>query len=342
MPDCGFDDALGVTQLSPALPHEAPETPQLLDRLAEAIASNKLTDLICNGPRTCFGQTLDTHQLVEIEPVFADDSSMRTELAQLALNHGAALNLANPIAEIVATHQPAGRMRIHIVLGSGVCALPLLSVRRHPEQAVDLSHLAGVGFVSAAQLELLSGMLNSEANFLIAGRTGAGKTTLLGAMLRSLGGRTVLIEEIPEIQLPPPSISLTQRAANSEGRGAITIQQLLVESLRMRPDRVVVGEVRGAELATLLQALNNGHRGSGATLHAASPELLVQRLLLLGMLAGLSPELTARLVSGGVDCVLQLDVVDGRRQLVSICRPILRHDTLEILPIRDSQSRDAA
>lgn len=328
--------------MSAALPQEAPETPQLLDRLAGAIVLHKLTDLVCNGARACFGQALDSHELVAIEPLFSDDSSMRSELAQLALAHGAALNLANPIAEVVANHNPAGRMRIHIVLGSGVSTLPLLSVRRHPDLAVDLSHLTGVGFISPTQLEVLRELLNSEANFLIAGRTGAGKTTLLGAMLRSLGGRTVLIEEITEIQLPPPSISLTQKAANSEGRGAISIQRLLVESLRMRPDRVVVGEVRGAELATLLQALNNGHRGSGATLHAASPELLVQRLLLLGMLAGLSPELTARLVAGGVDCILQLDLVDGRRQLISICRPRLRGDTLELLPIRDGQSRDAA
>jgi pilus assembly protein CpaF len=110
----------------------------------------------------------------------------------------------------------------------------------------------------------------------------------------------------------------------------------------MRPDRVVIGEVRGAELSTLLQALNNGHRGSGATLHAASPELLVQRLLLLGMLAGLSPELTARLVAGGVDYLLQLEIIAGKRQLVAISKPLLRGDTLELLPMTLTRTKEAA
>ncbi len=318
------------------------ETPALLDRLAESITLNKLTDLLCNGAKHCFGQSLDSINLRPIEPLFESDQSMRTELAQLALDFGVALNLAHPIAELVVAQSPAGRMRIHIVLGSGVSELPLLSVRRHPELAVDLAHLQAVGFVSAEQSQLLSQLLSTQANFLIAGRTGSGKTTLLGAMMRALGGRTILIEEIPEIQLPPPSVSLTQRVANSESRGAIGIQRLLIESLRMRPDRVVIGEVRGAELSTLLQALNNGHRGSGATLHAASPELLVQRLLLLGMLAGLSPELTARLVAGGVDYLLQLEIIAGKRQLVAISKPLLRGDTLELLPMTLTRTKEAA
>ena len=267
---------------------------------------------------------------------------MRAELAALALQCGVALNLANPIAEVAVRHAPAGRMRIHMVLGSGVCQHPQLSVRRHPDLPVELGHLEELGFMSAEQLDLLRQLLMQQGNFLVVGRTGSGKTTLLAAMLRSLGGRTILLEETPEIELPPPSVSLTQRHANSEGRGAIPIQRLLVESLRMRPDRVVVGEVRGTELATLLQALNNGHRGSGATLHAASVELTVQRLLLLGMLSGFAPELTSRLVAGGVDYVLQLDIQNGKRKLIDISRPILRGGSLELHSLGAQATKVAA
>lgn len=267
---------------------------------------------------------------------------MRTELAELALNLGVSASLASPIAELVTIHSVAGRLRIHLILGSGVSQLPQLSVRRHPETTVNLTHLQDLGFVRQEHVGFLQQLIRDSANFLIAGRTGSGKTTLLGALLHELGGRTILIEEVPEIQLSPPSVVLTQRSANQEGRGAISIQRLLIESLRMRPDRVVIGEVRGAELATLLQALNNGHRGSGATVHAASPDLLVQRLLLLGMLAGLSPDLTARLVSGGVDYLLQLDMVAGKRQLVEISRPMLRGGALELIPLLSRQAREAA
>lgn len=314
---------------------------ELLDRLASTIAEHRLTDMVCNGALHCFGQSQDSSDLKPIESQFESDSVMRTELAQLALSRGVALNLANPIAEIVTAHRIVGRLRIHLILGSGVSEVPLLSVRRHPEAVVELRHLQQLGFLDSDQLQLLQQMLVERANFLIAGRTGSGKTTLLGALLIALGGRTILIEEIPEILLPPPAATLTQRLANTEGRGAIGIQRLLIESLRMRPDRVVVGEVRGTELATLLQALNNGHRGSGATIHAASPELVVQRLILLGMLAGLTPELTARLVAGGIDYLLQLDVTAAGRRLVAITKPMLRGDSLQLVPV-GSNSLEAA
>ena len=318
------------------------ESQDLLERLAAIVEREKLTDLVCNGPTNCYGQSVEAAEMHPVVPLFHDVQSMRSELAELALNFGVSLNLANPLAELVVRHAKAGRMRIHIVLGSGLCEQPLLSVRRHPVLPAQIHHLEALGFLTSAQRNLLAEMMRLQGNFLIAGRTGSGKTTLLAAMLHSMSGRTILLEETPEIELPPPSLSLTQRKANSEGRGEITIQRLLIESLRMRPDRVVVGEVRGIELATLLQALNNGHRGSGATLHAASPELTVQRLLLLGMIAGLQPELTMRLVAGGVDFVVQLGLVDGKRRVVEITRPRLSDGLLSLEPIGASSDRAAA
>jgi pilus assembly protein CpaF len=283
--------------------------------LAQLLEQPDLTDLLLVGAGHTFA---DVGRGLEraVNP-FETDELLTAELMRIASHAGARLDIASPLSDF-----SVGPMRFHAVLPTGVSELPLLSVRRHPIQTVQLSHLLEVEMFDPKLFRFLEQLLTSRANFLISGATGSGKTTLLSALLQRAGGRTICIEQLPELRPPAPGLTLTERASNIEGRGRITVDQLLVHALRMRPDRVVVGEVRGAELRSLLQAMNNGHRGSGATIHAASLSQVADRLILLGMLADTSSELTARLVAGAVDWVIQLERTD-RRRVVDVGRPAL-------------------
>jgi pilus assembly protein CpaF len=210
--------------------------------------------------------------------------------------------------------------RFHAVLGHGVSAMPLLSIRRHPNAQIKLEHLAEVGMLSQSQLEFLQGALRDRQNIVVAGATSSGKTTLLSALIAELDERVLCIEQIPELVVREPAISMHERPANQEGLGAISMQQLVIEALRMRPDRIVVGEVRGSEFGVLLQAMNNGHRGTMATLHCKSLADLPNRLLLLGLLSGFDRNLTELMVQQSFDLVLQLDRIAGVRTLTQIGR----------------------
>lgn len=288
---------------------------KLLDQL-------DLTDLLLVGAHQTF---VDLGRGLEraLNP-FDSNEQMTSELMRLAAHAGARLDIAVPLSDFT-----LGSLRFHAVLPTGVSTIPLLSVRRHPEQRVLLSHLLEVEMFDREVMLFLEQQLMVGANFIISGATGSGKTTLLSAMLQQAGGRTICIEQLPELRPMAPGLSLTEREANIEGRGKISTADLLIHALRMRPDRVVVGEVRGAELRWLLQAMNNGHRGSGATLHAASLSQVADRLILLGMLADTSSELTARLVTGAVDWVIQLGRTD-RRRIIDIGKPLLASGQLQI------------
>lgn len=290
--------------------------------LAKLLEQPDLTDLLLMGASETF---VDLGRGLEraVNP-FDSDDEVTAELMRLAANAGARLDIAAPLGDFT-----IGALRFHAVLPTGVSRIPLLSVRRHPLQQVMLSHLVEVQMFDHETLAFFEEMLSSRSNFLISGATGSGKTTLLSALLQRAGGRTICIEQLPEVKPPVPGVSLTERNANIEGRGRITTDDLLIHALRMRPDRVVVGEVRGAELRSLLQAMNNGHRGSGATIHAASLDQVADRLTLLGLLADTSSELTGRLVTGGIDWVIQLGRED-RRRVVDIGKPQLVAGQLEI------------
>jgi pilus assembly protein CpaF len=219
------------------------------------------------------------------------------------------------------------------VLGHGVSPNPQLSIRRHVEQVVRLEHLLEVKMFDLSTKALLLELLESRANILISGPTSTGKTTLLSALIAELNERVICIEQTPELNLRSPAVSLLERPANQEGSGEISIQQLVVETLRMRPDRIVVGEVRGKEMGVLLQAMNNGHSGTLATLHARSLSEVAGRLLMLGHLSGLSQELINQMVLGSVDFVIQLGRENGTRRICAIGKPTLRKGTLEVLPL---------
>ncbi|MCF8528874.1 MAG: Flp pilus assembly complex ATPase component TadA [Aquiluna sp.] len=285
-----------------------------------------VTDLLLDGFENTF---IDCGNGLERAPnPFVSHGELAAFISDLAFEAGSRIDIAKPMADFM-----VGSLRFHAVLGHGVSPNPQLSVRRHVEQTVRLDHLLEVNMFDSSTKALLLELLESRANILISGPTSTGKTTLLSALIAELNERVICIEQTPELILRSPAVSLIERPPNQEGAGEISIQQLIVETLRMRPDRIVVGEVRGKEMAVLLQAMNNGHSGTLATLHARSLTEVAGRLVMLGHLSGLSKELVNQLVLGSVDYVIQLGREHGVRRISAIGKPNINNGILEVLSV---------
>ena len=284
-----------------------------------------VTDILINGP---FCQVDRGQGLEWIEAPLPTPELLEQELRQLAFQLGGRLDIASPICDL-----SLGNMRFHFLVPHGISQTPQLSIRIHREKQLLLSDLVNLGMLSAAQADFLKRQVLMRKTIVIAGPTGSGKTTLLRALLALLDERVIVIEQVPELYLEPPVVSLQSRAANSDGKGEISLSDLVVATLRMRPDRIVVGEVRREEFAAFLQAVTNGHPGSLTTIHAASLAAVPNRFATLGLLSGLSLELTNQLVGGGVDLLLQLGICGGKRRLVAMGSPRLVGPGLEIAEI---------
>ena len=164
-------------------------------------------------------------------------------------------------------------------------------------------------------------MIREKENFVILGGTGSGKTTLLKAMLSEVSNeRIITIEDAAELSLIGKSVSLTTRPKNHEGAGEIDLAKLLREALRMRPDRLVIGEARGEELLILLQAMNTGHSGSGFTIHANTIEDFIPRVMAIMAGVGIKPDLTKLLVNSAITWVVEVQRLNGKRRVTNIKR----------------------
>jgi len=186
---------------------------------------------------------------------------------------------------------------------------PLLSIRLPAVEPLDLERLEATGFFPPGVRGAIEELVARRANVLLTGAAGTGKTTLMAAMLSRAAPseRIVLIEDVAEARIDHPHVvGLETRQANLEGAGGIDLARLVREALRMRPDRLVLGECRGAEIRELLAALNTGHDGGLGTLHANSLEDVPARLEALGALAGLAPEAIARQAASGLDAVVHV------------------------------------
>ncbi|MFG6403631.1 TadA family conjugal transfer-associated ATPase [Microbacterium sp. P04] len=227
-------------------------------------------------------------------------------------------------------------MRVHAVLPPIAQRGTTISIRVPRLAVPDLDDLARAGLVDASGLESLERLVRERTNVLVTGAGGAGKTTLLSAMLSRAPAtdRIVTIEDVAELRPQHPHhVCLEARQPNLEGAGGVGLAQLVREALRMRPDRLVVGECRGAEVRELLSALNTGHDGGAGTLHANGLADVPARLEALGALAGLDDRALARQVVSAIGCVVHLARgADGVRRVVGLARPALRDDRLEMHP----------
>jgi pilus assembly protein CpaF len=268
-------------------------------KLGGLLAMSGVTDLLVNG----WGQVWVQRGGNALEPVtspFESEAELGRLAQELIAKGGRHLDQANPFADVSIGSQAGGGLRVHAALASGCNANTHLSIRVHMNRLFGLEQLSDFGMFDDTQLRLLRQIILDRENFLISGATGSGKTTLLRAMLAEcVGERIIALEDVAEIGLQDAHfISLQTRQANNEGKGEIALDRLVREALRMRPDRLVVGEVRGAELIVMLQALNTGHRGAGATIHANSLEDVIPRVNAIGRSVGVdSHEMTEQMQS---------------------------------------------
>lgn len=249
---------------------------------------------------------------------FPNPHAIREFAVRLCSQLGKRLDDACPIADASTVEG----VRVHAVIAPLVPQGAAISIRLPDVARPSLRSLSNNGMFPSNWLPALNALVARQTSILITGGTGAGKTTLLKALLKQCAPteRIITVEEVRELGMIEHTnhVSLVTREANMEGAGAIGLSQLIAATLRMRPDRIIVGECRGAEIADLLRALNSGHRGSMTTLHANHVGAVPSRLVSLGLLAGLEPRATAALAEDAFDVVLHVERVDGKRRLAQI------------------------
>lgn len=296
--------------------------------LAEHVRDPRVTDIFVNGAGGLF---VDRGRGAERMPEWrASEREVRDLAVALVGAGGRHLDDQSPCVDV----RLNDGIRVHAVLAPISTSGTALSIRVPRVLGADLDALAATGTFAAGQREWLQRLVAERANILITGGTGTGKTTLLAALLSEAGPgeRIVTIEDVAELRpRHPHHVSLEARQPNLEGAGRITLAMLVRESLRMRPDRLVVGECRGEEVRELLTALNTGHDGGAGTLHASGLDDVPARLEALGALAGMDAVALARQVVSAFTIVLHLErTSDGRRRIARAGRFMLAGERLGI------------
>lgn len=303
--------AAGVADLSADLRREVLGAGPLEPLLADPA----VTDVLVNG---LDGVWADRGEGLEREEVrFSDADAVRRLAVRLATLAGQRLDDACPWVDGLLP----GGVRLHGILPPLVADGAHLSLRIPRRVSPDLAALQGWGMFGADGAEVLRAIISRRVSFVITGGTGSGKTTLLGAMLQAVdpGERIVLVEDTRELAVDHPHVVRLQgRAANVEGRGEVTLATLVRQSLRMRPDRLVIGEVRGAEVREMMAALNTGHEGGASTLHANAIADVPSRFEALGALAGLPADAVHAQLASAIAVVIHLARVEGRRRVREI------------------------
>lgn len=300
----------------------------LLGPLAPFAAAGPVTDLFVNGDS---GLWIDRGSGAEHEPAWtADEGEVRTLAIRLIARGGRHIDEATPAVDV----RLGGGVRVHAVLPPVSTRGTVISVRVPRVAGFPLSALAAAGMLDRSQEAMLRDAVANRRNLLVTGAAGVGKTTLLAALLSEADprDRIVLIEDVAELAVDHPHVvSLEARQANLEGAGRLGLDALLREALRMRPDRLVVGECRGVELRELLSALNTGHDGGAGTLHANSLDDVPARLEALGSASGLDAHAVARQAVSAFDLVLHVERADGRRRLAGVGRFAIHDGRLAVV-----------
>lgn len=273
----------------------------------------EVTDVLVDGKGRVWTDSPRGLELTDY--VFGSAEQVRRLAVHLATLSGRRLDDASPFMDMSLKHY-----RVHAVLPPIATQGPLISIRVKKTQALDLSGV--LEHAASWWRPLLEEIMRRELNFLITGGTGSGKTTLLQAMLSLAheGQRIIVVEDSQELQVDHHHVvSMQTRAANVESAGTIELRDLVIQALRMRPDRLIVGECRGAEIRDFLAAMNTGHQGAAGTLHANHPEAVPARLAALGALAGWNLQATALQATSALDLVIHMSRgAHGRRGPVAL------------------------
>ncbi len=289
-----------------------------LGPLEDLLADPTVEEVMVNGPHQVYVER--GGRIEAVDAGFADEEELRNAIERILAPLGRRIDELSPMVDA----RLADGSRVNAVIPPLAIDGPALSIRRFGASRPGPRELVELGTLSEDQLELLEAAVAARRSVLVSGGTGSGKTTLLNALSGFVapGERLVTIEDAAELRLQRRHVvRLESRPAGVEGRGEVTIRDLLRNALRMRPDRIVIGEVRGAEALDLLTALNTGHRGALSTVHANSSADALARLETLALMAGLGlpHEAIAAQVRRGIDLVVHLErLSDGSRRVTEI------------------------
>lgn len=293
-----------------------------LGPLEDLLADPAVEEVMVNGPESIFVERRGRIERTGL--AFADEEALRDTIERVLAPLGRRVDELSPMADA----RLEDGSRVNVVIPPLAVDSPILSIRRFGIERPGPDDLVAWGTLTERMRHLLEDSVSRRLSILISGGTGSGKTTMLNALSHYIGSseRIVTIEDSAELRLQQEHVvRLESRPASVEGRGEVTIRDLLKNTLRMRPDRIVIGEVRGPEALDLLTALNTGHEGALSTVHANSPREALRRLETLALMAGIGlphAVISEQLVSG-IDLIVHLErCEDGRRVVTEIAEVV--------------------
>src|SRR5256712_11978735 len=282
------------------------------------LADDSITEIMVNGPFDVWVERQG--RLFETTVRFTDESHLRRIINKMVAQIGRRIDESSPMVD---ARLPDGS-RVNALIPPLSLSGPLVTIRKFSNKRLDLDEMTRLGTLSPGTVDFLQRCVLAELNVLISGGTGSGKTTLLNALSSAIADseRIVTIEDAAELQLKQNHVlRLESRPKNIEGSGEVTIRSLVRNALRMRPDRIIVGEVRGAESLDMLQAMNTGHDGSISTVHANTPRDSISRLEMMMQMSGFTlPNRAMRQqISSALDLIVSTArLTDGSRKVTSI------------------------
>ncbi len=282
------------------------------------LADTTVSDILVNGPWRVFVERRGRLEATEVK--FDSDAHLLRIIDKIVSRIGRRVDELSPMVD---ARLPDGS-RVNAIIPPLALDGPVLSIRRFSVVPYGMDDLVKFGTLTTEMAELIHGLVKAKVNLLVSGGTGSGKTTLLNVISGAIppNERIITIEDAAELQLQQPHVvRLESRPQNIEGKGEVTQRALLRNSLRMRPDRIILGEIRGAEVLDMLQAMNTGHEGSMTTIHANTPRDALTRLEHMMSMAGMqvSPRTMRQQISAALSVVIQISrLSDGKRKITSL------------------------
>ncbi|MEG1596754.1 MAG: CpaF family protein [Bacilli bacterium] len=303
--------------------------------ITELLDDKSVSEIMVNGPNDIYIEI--DGQLIKDESVsFINNEHIIRTIARMIQPLGRTIDSANPMVD----SRLLDGSRINAIIPPLSLNGPVLTIRKFKENMSDIEDLIRIGTLTPYMARFLDACVKAKLNILISGGTGSGKTTLLNILSSFIdqNERIITIEDAAELKLKQKHvITLETRKVNYESEGEITIRDLVINSLRMRPDRIIIGEVRGKEAFDMLQAMNTGHDGSLTSLHANSPQDALNRLETMVLMSGIEIPVKAirEYIEKAIDIVINIErLSDGRRKVTSICEVVgFNDDTIKLKEI---------